>query len=238
MSGEEKDKPAEPAKEVLAEYHAEADNRRKRQLFGIGADRIIELSLIFVLAGTAITQCRVSNKQWNAMLESNKISNTSFVSTQRAYMYFADINTRKTGDGSALIFYVAPKFGNSGNTPTSNLKARANCWSDEKVEQEPFDKFRADKNPWIEGFYGPKAILQATECSVPLDQAKQIAAGRLHFYFAGEAEYEDGVSDAPVKRITQFSQEFMISAVDERGGGLTGAISQRGRHNCADRCPP
>jgi hypothetical protein len=54
------------------------------------------LTAVVVYTGiTALIWC-TNNRQLAAVIESNKISNASFISAQRAYMYFSGINTRKT----------------------------------------------------------------------------------------------------------------------------------------------
>jgi hypothetical protein len=136
-----------------------------------------------------------TKRQADAAIHANRISNASFISTQRAYMYFAGVNTRKaqSADG-AFAFWIAPTIGNSGNTPTIDLFSRANCSTNEKVESDPFEHLLALKMDWTAGLSGPRAVLQATECSLSLDRARNIMNGRLHYYLAGGATYKDFVA--------------------------------------------
>jgi hypothetical protein len=197
-------------------------------------------TLIFLIVGSgiALNTFRETQRQARAAIEANRISNASFVSTQRAYMYFSGVNVRRTQDMAGVYtFWLAPTFGNSGNTPTVGLESRAECWDDRNTEPDPFLILRSKNLPWFPGFYGPHVILQATECSIKMDGAKQIRDGLAHIYLAGEARYQDSVAHPSPVHVTQFAIEFMINDLDERGGGLTGAHAQRGRHNCADKCP-
>lgn len=200
----------------------------------VRASRVTALATIAIFLATAAS-VGVAALQWTALREANSDGQKAFIATQRAYMYFAGINTRKTqAPDSVRTFWIAPTTGNSGNTPTVGLLSRANCWTDEKEEPEPFDHFRSLKDKWIDGFYGPRAVLQATDCSMSVDEAKAVMNGRLHYYLAGEAVYKDSVTNPSPDHVTQFALEFTINQLDEVGGGFSGAVAQRGKHNCAD----
>jgi hypothetical protein len=89
---------------------------------------------------------------WQA-LEANV---ASFVSAQRAYMYYGGVNSRHIQANGVYTFWIAPLFGNSGNTPTLGLMTHTNCWPDERIENEPFDSPAFLKTEWESGFYGPR----------------------------------------------------------------------------------
>ena len=93
----------------------------------------------WVIAVATVVNVCVASRQWAAMLESNQISQASFVASQRPYMYFAGVNIRniKMSDGT-YNFVIAPTFGNSGSTPTIDLRSRAACWTKVQPEAEPF----------------------------------------------------------------------------------------------------
>ena len=58
-----------------------------KNIFGImPVDRWIELALAFAIALAALTQCSVSNRQWNAMVKSNEITRDSLVANTRAWV--------------------------------------------------------------------------------------------------------------------------------------------------------
>jgi hypothetical protein len=115
---------------------------------------------------------------------------------------------------------------------------KVGCWLDPAAEPEPFDNFRSQNVEWQNGFYGPRATLQAIECRYTPEQAKAIKDGKLHSYMAADIRYKDFVDPRTPEHVSQFVLEFVISSLDEKGGGLVGAAAQRGKHNCSDDgCP-
>jgi hypothetical protein len=227
-----------PPRQTPIEPHSSAPQKKK--YLHKPKDWVGLLTLIAVATYTGITALMwcTSNRQLAAVIESNKINYNSFVSTQRAYMYYAGVNARNTQANGVYTFWIAPTFGNSGNTPTVDLISRANCWTDPEIESDPFEHFRSLKDEWRPGFYGPRVVLNATDCSVSLDEANRTRNGNLRYYLAGEAIYKDSVAHPSPEHTVQFTLEFLIYQVDERGGGLSGTAAQRGRHNCADdSCP-
>ena len=216
--------------------------RPRRGYFSKPKNWISLLTLIAVSIYTVITAalwCN-SNRQLAAIVQSNRISQTSFVSAQRAYMYYDGVNYAKTEISPGVFtFSISPKISNSGNTPTKDLTIKVNCWLDQQQKQN-LDEFRTQNIDRQNGFYGPRAILQAIECDYTLDQAKAILNKTLHSYAVADIRYKDFVDPNPnaPEHVTQFLLEFMISHLDETGGGLTGGTAQRGKHNRADEnCP-
>jgi hypothetical protein len=211
----------------------------KPRWWQIGWDRWIELAFTLAIVGATVVNVLVASWQWSAMLEANRTNNASFVSTQRAYMYFAGHNDGSYKDGSgANIFTVAPTIGNSGNTPTEGLVSKVACWFDEQVETEPFDHFQSLQIDWTDGFYGPHTTLQATTCDFTIDQLRALLSKRLHAYAAGEIRYFDSVDARHPQHVTQFAIEFLVHQFDEGATRVVGAVATRGHHNCADRgCP-
>lgn len=211
------------------------------RILRIAIDRLVELAFTLAITVATIVNVYVANRQWNAMIDSNRINNTSFVAAQRPYMYYDGINYLKDEIAPGVYrFSISPKIGNSGNTPTRDLTVKVNCWLDPKAEGEPFDDFENQNIERQSGFYGPHAILQAIECHYTSDQAKAIKNGKLHSYMAADIRYKDFIDPNGDARehVTQFALEFMIANLDETGGGLIGGVAMRGRHNCADEsCP-
>jgi hypothetical protein len=218
------------------EYRHEAEERKYwRRQNGIAVITLISAIAAGVIAFDAF---RETQKQARAALEANKISRALFISQQRAYMYYDGPNFGKDEISPGVYrFSISPKIGNSGNTPTKELTTKVNCWLDPKVELEPFDDFRTQSVERQNGFYGPRAILQAIECHYTMAQAKAVMDGQLHSYIAADIRYKDSVDPKMPEHLTQFVLEFMISHLDA-GGGLIGGVAQRGKHNCADDgCP-
>jgi hypothetical protein len=187
---------------------------------------------------SALIWC-TNNQQLGAIVEANRISSASFIAAQRAYMAYDGVNYAHNEISPGIFEYsVSPKIGNSGNTPTKDLTIKVNCWLDPKTEDEPFSDFASQKIEHLPGFYGPKAVLQAIACNYTLDQAKAIMNKMLHSYMAADIRYWDFVDPKAPEHVSQFVLEFMITHVDEKGGGLVGGVAQRGHHNCADQACP
>jgi hypothetical protein len=194
------------------------------------------LTLIFVGAYTVINALmwRTTNKQLTELIRANKLSQASFVATQRAYISYDGVNSLKDEISTGTFRYsISPKLVNSGNTSTKDMTMKVNCWLDPHFEAEPFDDFRSQNLDITTANYGPHVSLQAIECHYTSEQAKAIAEQKLHSYMAADVRYKDFVDPDGREHVTQFALEFIISNIDS-GGGLIGGVAQRGKHNCAD----
>jgi hypothetical protein len=194
------------------------------------AKRLVVLAIFSAITGAASALISMT---------ATVLTYKSFITNQRAYMSYDGVNFAKDEiSPGGLRYSVSPKVSNTGNTPTKDLKMKVSCWLDPEAEAEPFDTFRAQKIEWQNGFYGPRATLQAIEFSYSLDQARAIKDGKLHSYMAADIRYKDFVDPRAPDRVTQIVLEFAIYSLDEKGGALIGGTGQRGKHNCADEgCP-
>ena len=92
-------------------------NERQSHFWSVWTGRGVLIYTFFTAAIMVASICAAIYSRRQA-----ETAEKMFISTQRAYMYFAGVNTRKTQDPNSkeYIFYIGPMIGNSGNTSTKN----------------------------------------------------------------------------------------------------------------------
>ena len=191
-------------------------------------------SATVIMVVTGVYAC-TSDRQWHAMLESNRINNSSLVTSQRAFIYFT-IPTFTSDDRANQKFNVRVGIGNSGNTPTRELSYSVGCvLADAKGGMDPEKTTKAP----IQTMIGPRVIITPYGCSFTLNgngtiqnADGQSAAGVA---IMGSANYRDIIQpSAPHETrfcyiVTQF--EAAPHLVDLRALSIP---CPGVRYNCAD----
>jgi hypothetical protein len=188
-----------------------------------------------VIAVTTVVYTCTSLRQWQAMLESNGISQNAFASSQRAFVYF--LPPSLSGKPPTRQFDVVLGIGNSGNTPTVELSYRLECLWPNSGTITLNDPEQPLKLP-DRAILGPKVVISPISCSaeVSTDGAIKDSLGHSANSVAvvGKATYKDSIrSEKHETRFCYTLGGFRIGADLQILGAVSGPCNDP-RYNCAD----
>jgi len=190
----------------------------------------------------AIIVAAIYALQYAAMLNSNKISRSTMVISQRAFVSFTDNLDPKSGNDKKTgkkAWGVTPHIQNSGNTAALDYRGQVNINSPDYNALPPnFDY--ADKvysegafpNTNVKGGRGVLAPHDGTGLGligIPDEVLDRVNEGTAHVSIWGWVEYEDVFGCG---HITKFCKEFTYR--DSSGNG-TLYFNNCGENNCADQ---
>jgi hypothetical protein len=159
--------------------------------------------------------------------------------SNRAFVYLDRIEAKwvetKTIDGKVInvTFFI----GNSGNTPTKDLRLVGGCYTiGPQLPREPFSAFKWDEQRIAHLVIAPHQILAYPACKWTEREIDPMKSSPFNQrYFMGEIRYFDAVSgDHSEERITQFVQELAIHDFNSKSDLLNYETLLAGLHNCSD----
>jgi hypothetical protein len=197
------------------------------------------LALVAFLQLSSLNRAEfIAAKTAQAAKESADIAKETLVSTNRAFVFLTTFEANVLGD--KLV--VAPKFENSGSTPTQNMRSRI-AWKFLPWEPPPeygYPDFDASGNVETSpetrpAFVGPKATSYGPTIYIPIDRLK---AGGERIFIWGWMEYNDTLKGTSRYR-TEFCNEMAVINLgpgDTNPQAIKAAISfpMYGPHNSAN----
>ncbi len=167
------------------------------------------------------------------------ISKLSLISGERAYVHFNGCRWISHPDQTNRIFWrIRPKWFNSGNTPTRNLRVYAHY---ELLENPLGDdyKFIQATSQRIPAILYPKVGLESQPRDFYGSDLLEVKDGRKHLYVWGVARYNDIFPDT-IEHVTKFCVVATNLSGDplkswhEKDNNFDIAFASFDRHNCAD----
>ena len=218
--------------------------------FDFRASHWVEIFLTIALIGVGVAQFVVYWRQAGIMKTQADIASTQnkiTIAGERAFVHFGNYELQIWKDRSGSTkFVVAIALNNSGNTATKGLELHIKCAPSSENIPEPWvllsDSSEKERIPQI---MAPHQSIK-TYCAFPLEDIRQVIAGKARTYLLGDISYRDRLNENELHK-TQFAFElFNIGIVDPPPNApesvlprvVIGSIEPRGRHNCADEdCP-
>jgi hypothetical protein len=160
---------------------------------------VTAVATVFIASFTIVLAV-VTNRQ-------ARLTKEALVTTQRAFVFMEDIEalfSTKWGtdaNPSALNFVMAPRWRNSGDTPSRNLTIRVNWQPFDGELPKDFD-FPFTDEP-IKTLIGPDANEWSKHIRISDSDVSKATDGALQIYIWGRADYEDIFRNTP-QHFTQF----------------------------------
>jgi hypothetical protein len=195
---------------------------------------IATLTVIGVWVYTGLTGCLLDLTSTQLA-----VSRKSFIASQRAFVYLDKIEAAWLDTKTAVpgkIINVTFFIGNSGNTPTDDLRMVAGCYSlGPDLPREPYSAFTWDEKRIAHLVIAPHQVLPYPACRLTEKEIDPLQSSPfIQRYFMGEIRYFDIVSDRAKERITQFAEELAIHDFDAKANRLNYETLLAGLHNCSD----
>jgi hypothetical protein len=167
------------------------------------------------------------------------IAEKALVIGQRAFVYLDRIEAKWVDTKTAIpgkVINVTFFIGNSGNTPTRDLRMVAGCYSlGPELPREPFSAFKWDEKRIAHLVIAPHQVLAYPACKLTEREIDPLQSSPfIQRYFMGEILYFDIVSKPAEERVTQFVQELAIHDFDSKIERLNYETLLAGLHNCSD----
>ncbi len=176
-----------------------------------------------------------------AARDSADTAKLSMIASDRAYVHhdgFRWISHRHT-ETNRIFWRIWPKWINSGNTPTRQLRAYVKYELRETTLPQDFP-FSADADsPVVPGIIAPKGIIHSAPFELFGDDLIAIARGERHFYAWGVAMYNDVFPGTP-RRVTKWCSFIAgvtgdpLLPYDEKSNPVDLLFAVYPRHNCGD----
>ncbi len=199
------------------------------------------------------TSLTIAQEAADSAKESAQVAKDTLTSTQRAFVFLKNIEVKQTrdlSDYSKYIWWIFPRWQNSGNTPTENLtiSVGAQIRSDELPDDFPYT-YVNEHVSYVRGLpyvspqkdiplmIGPKTEIVSeplTFSAIPR-VISFFGEGHVHIYVWGQAEYNDVFVGTPKHRT-----RFCVKLLFTRQKGETEdqsplmAFTYYGKYNCAD----
>lgn len=214
-----------------------------RVVKSLGFDRWIELGLAIAIFAVTATQCSVSDAQWQAMIESNKITKAGYSAGNRSFVISDSVQIITYGahdpddkDGSNQIWIVTPIIENTGNSPTKFLTFS----TDVKIGATPMTAEEFEKlNPYGEAFssstIGPKSEITGSFGFLRPPQLSQLMQRKAWVGYAGVVRYHDVFGEP---HLTEFCFNTVFVPINFSSFPVGQPIKLKSvpcmRHNCSD----
>lgn len=188
-----------------------------------------------ITALATIVNVVVAGLQWNAIVRTNKISRTSAVIAQRAFVFrstfdvFRAINSR---DGKAARVFV-PQWKNSGSTSANEVAMYANRVIKNSPLPQDFDYpdnppsklFPNESDGKTVTLIGPDATSGGSSMAFLEEELDRVNKGKTHAYLYGWVEYADAFG-------CNHKTEFCTEILNYQGDQVF--WNDCPQHNCVD----
>jgi hypothetical protein len=197
-----------------------------------------------VLAAVALTQIKflrraetIAAQAANAAKQSADIADRSLKILQRAFVFPGQVHIRSHLDTATKKIWWSfhPTWGNSGNSPTRNLRINVNRWLETK--ELPNDFNFPSKGESIPTLIGPHGTIGSDPITVQGDELVRVQKGELYFYIWGWAKYRDVFPDTQ-EHVTRFAYRVTLLGDPTKHAGAKNIVEPRfdlfPRFNCSD----
>lgn len=201
----------------------------------IGWDRAIELFLAFAIAAATIFNVCVANRQWGALRESNDINRKAYNAANRAFVISKGIDAEFQFDSAVgrNLWSVAPKWENTGNSPTRDLHMYVNwCPRNSPLPAGFTFPDLASTGDITLSHLGPHESKLGASYKIGPEIISVVQNHGAMFYFYGWVTYKDLLDEKTVHK-TRFCRvvtDFKGNPYDVTGS----AIYSECGHDCED----
>ena len=140
------------------------------------------------------------------------VAKDALITTERAFVFLDDIDTEYStqprGSSSEFRFLtLKPRWRNSGNTPTRNMRIRINWtpWAGDLADDFSYSYGALP----VSMFLGPKATEWSTTINVPSNVATDAFNERSRIFIWGRVDYED-IFDNTEPHFTQWCYRLVF----------------------------